>query len=88
AREALGPDRPGGAPRAAVKVSAQDATARVRIALDLGFPSDIGGQCAAVRRHVTERVRALAGMDVPEVVVTVERLQHTGARRGWQGRTR
>ena len=38
------------------------------------YPSDIGGQCGAVRRHVVERVKALAGMEVPEVAVQVERL--------------
>lgn len=48
--------------------------ARVRVAVELGYPSDIGAQCGAVRRQVTRRLRALAGMDVPEVLVTVERL--------------
>ncbi|MFE9064402.1 hypothetical protein [Streptomyces violaceusniger] len=48
--------------------------ARVRVALELGYPSDIGAHCGAVRRHVIERVGELTGMEVPEVVVTVERL--------------
>ncbi|MFG2832826.1 hypothetical protein ACGFWI_36130 [Streptomyces sp. NPDC048434] len=48
--------------------------ARVRIAVELGYPSDIGAQCRVVRRHVTERVTALASMEVPEVAVEVERL--------------
>ncbi len=49
--------------------------ARVRIAVELGYPSDIGAQCRLVRRHVTERVTALASMAVPEVAVEVERLR-------------
>ncbi|ASQ93871.1 hypothetical protein [Streptomyces sp. 11-1-2] len=48
--------------------------ARVRVAVELGYPSDIGAHCGAVRRHVIERVGELTGMEVPEVVVTVERL--------------
>ncbi|MET9896819.1 Asp23/Gls24 family envelope stress response protein [Streptomyces sp. NPDC006465] len=48
--------------------------ARLRITVELGYPSDIGAQCAAVRREVTERLRAWAGMDVPELAVSVERL--------------
>ncbi|MGW1379161.1 hypothetical protein ACWD6P_33515 [Streptomyces sp. NPDC002446] len=49
--------------------------ARVRVWLELGYPSDIGAQCRLVRRHVTERVSALANMTVPEVAVEVERLR-------------
>ncbi|KIZ17907.1 Asp23/Gls24 family envelope stress response protein [Streptomyces natalensis] len=48
--------------------------ARVRVAVELGYPCDIGAHCGAVRRQVTERVGALAGMEVPEVAVEVERL--------------
>ncbi|MFJ9852130.1 hypothetical protein [Streptomyces sp. NPDC101150] len=48
--------------------------ARVRVAVELGYPSDIGAQCGVVRRQVAERVRALANMEVPEVAVEVERL--------------
>ncbi|WP_432254077.1 hypothetical protein [Streptomyces sp. HNM1019] len=48
--------------------------ARVRVAVELGYPSDIGGHCGAVRRQVIERVGELTGMEVPEVAVTVERL--------------
>ncbi|MBL1089179.1 MULTISPECIES: hypothetical protein [Streptomyces] len=48
--------------------------ARVRIAVELGYPSDIGAQCGVVRRRVTERVGELANMTVPEVAVEVERL--------------
>ncbi|MFG2190929.1 hypothetical protein [Streptomyces sp. NPDC048639] len=62
--------------------------ARIRIALELGYPCDIGAQCGAVRRDVTERVRALAGMDVPEVSVSVERLHSEQSRAAEQGRVR
>ncbi|QDQ10806.1 Asp23/Gls24 family envelope stress response protein [Streptomyces spectabilis] len=67
---------------------APSGAARVHISLELDYPSDIGGQCAAVRRHVIERVEALAGMEVPEVAVQVERLHSAQARAAAQGRTR
>ena len=59
-------------PRATAEV--RERTARVRVIVELGYPSDIGAQCAAVRRQVASRVKELAGMDVPEVAVGVERL--------------
>ncbi|MGK5544840.1 Asp23/Gls24 family envelope stress response protein [Streptomyces sp. URMC 127] len=55
-------------------VTVRDDVVRVRVAVELGYPSDIGAQCGAVRRRIAERVKALAGMEVPEVAVTVERL--------------
>ncbi|MFB7918335.1 hypothetical protein [Streptomyces sp. NPDC056061] len=73
AKEAIdAPPAGGTAPRATVTVHRD--TARVRVTLELGYPSDIGRQCGGVRRHVVERVGALTGMDVPEVAVQVERL--------------
>ncbi|MFF5493282.1 Asp23/Gls24 family envelope stress response protein [Streptomyces aquilus] len=63
-------------------------TARVRVHLELGYPTDIGARCARVRRHVVERVRALVGMEVSEVAVQVERLHLTPAHGAAQGRTR
>lgn len=86
AREALDvlpPDA--GPPHATVVVHHN--VARVRIGLELDYPSDIGAQCAAVRRQVTQRVRMLAGMEVPEVAVQVERLHSAQARGAAQGRT-
>jgi uncharacterized alkaline shock family protein YloU len=89
AREALAaaaqgppvPRRPGGGPHAtaALRRPADGdgsglALASIRVAVELGYPSDIGAQCAAVRRHVTLRVKELAGMDTSEVAVDVERL--------------
>ncbi|MGX1761783.1 hypothetical protein ACWIG5_33590 [Streptomyces lydicus] len=62
--------------------------ARVRIAVELGYPSDIGAQCRVVRRHVTERVEALVSMDVPEVAVEVERLHSSLEGRTGRGRVR
>lgn len=55
--------------------------ARVHMAVHLGYPSDIGAQCGALRRAVTEKVSALAGMDVHTVVVSVEQL-HSAHTRG------
>ncbi|MCZ7413566.1 MULTISPECIES: Asp23/Gls24 family envelope stress response protein [unclassified Streptomyces] len=49
-------------------------TARLRVAVELGYPGDIGAQCRAVRRRVIDRVAALAGFAVPEVAIDVERL--------------
>ncbi|WP_424892652.1 Asp23/Gls24 family envelope stress response protein [Streptomyces sp. XH2] len=90
AREALGGAVARGAPAAGAPagggvetgppyadVTVHDDVVRVRVAVELGYPSDIGAQCGAVRRRITERVKALAGMDVPEVAVTVERLHST-----------
>ncbi|WP_030619011.1 hypothetical protein [Streptomyces sclerotialus] len=62
--------------------------ARVRISVELGYPGDIGAQCGAVRRRVTERVWALAGMTVPEVAIQVTRLHSPQLKRAGQGRVR
>jgi uncharacterized alkaline shock family protein YloU len=62
--------------------------ARMRITVELGYPSDLGAQCAAVRREVTERLRTWAGMDVSDLVVSVERLHSVHARHTNQERVR
>jgi uncharacterized alkaline shock family protein YloU len=67
-------------------VSLRKDTARLRLTLELGYPADIGSVCGTVRSHVTRRVRALTGMDVPEVAVEVERLHSAAARRKDEGR--
>ncbi|MEU7580779.1 hypothetical protein AB0B50_24605 [Streptomyces sp. NPDC041068] len=87
AREAVAAVPVDGSPPHAT-VSVHHETARVRISLELDYPCDIGGQCGAVRRHVAQRVKALAGMDVPEVAVQVERLHSAQVRAAAQGRTR
>ncbi|MER5754750.1 Asp23/Gls24 family envelope stress response protein [Streptomyces sp. NPDC002088] len=63
-------------------------TAHIRVHLELDYPCDIGARCREVRRHVTERVGALVGMEVPEVAVHVERLHLAPAHGVAQGRTR
>ncbi|MEU6671120.1 hypothetical protein [Streptomyces sp. NPDC046727] len=73
AREALAP-LPGTASSPHATVAVSHGTARVRVHVELGYPCDIGAHCAAVRRHVTERVGALTDMAVPQVAVQVERL--------------
>ncbi|WP_435882507.1 hypothetical protein [Streptomyces umbrinus] len=88
AREALsvgGPPPDAAPPHATVIVHHE--VARVRISLELDYPSDIGGQCTAVRHQVVQRVEALAGMKVPEVAVQVERLHSAQTRGAAQGRT-
>jgi uncharacterized alkaline shock family protein YloU len=87
AGEAVG-DLPAGAARPHATVVVHRETARVRVHLELGYPADIGARCARVRRHVGERVVALVGMEVSEVVVHVERLHLTPAHGLAQGRTR
>ncbi|MFI9582928.1 hypothetical protein ACIHCQ_14030 [Streptomyces sp. NPDC052236] len=87
AREALPGVPEGGAPPQAAVTVHHDA-ARVRISLELDYPSDIGRQCGAVRRQVVQRVHALAGMQVPEVAVQVERLHSAQTRGASQGRIR
>ncbi|MDQ0962771.1 putative alkaline shock family protein YloU [Streptomyces sp. B4I13] len=62
--------------------------AHVHVHLELDYPSDLGARCRAVRRHVTERVGALAGMTVPEVAVEVERLHLAPDPGAAHGRTR
>ncbi|MER5481003.1 Asp23/Gls24 family envelope stress response protein [Streptomyces sp. NPDC002734] len=61
-------------PYATVNLHQDAGTVRVNVSLELAYPSDIAGQCRAVRRRVTERVAELAGLKVLEVVVHVERL--------------
>lgn len=87
AREALHAVPEGGSPPHASVMVHRD-IARVRVTLELDYPSDIGAQCGAVRRRVAERVKALAGMDVPEVAVLVERLHSVHSRSAGQGRIR
>ncbi|MBL1106362.1 Asp23/Gls24 family envelope stress response protein [Streptomyces sp. 5-8] len=73
AREVLAPlPGPAAPPHATVAVL-HDA-ARIRVHIELAYPCAIGARCAAVRRQVTERVGTLAGMEVREVAVDVERL--------------
>ncbi|MGW0970175.1 Asp23/Gls24 family envelope stress response protein [Streptomyces sp. NPDC002516] len=100
AREALPPLPPDAVPPHATVVVRRQASgtggtdgtpthsARIRVSLELGYPADIGAQCGEVRRHVTERVEALAGMEVPEVAVQVERLHLAPESGAVQGRTR
>ncbi|MER6356932.1 hypothetical protein ABT186_35270 [Streptomyces sp. NPDC001634] len=86
AREALDRLPPDAAtPHATVVVHHE--TARVHISVELDYPTDIGGRCRAVRRRVAERVGALAGMEVHEVAVQVERLHPVPAPGTAHGRT-
>ncbi|MET9496885.1 hypothetical protein [Streptomyces sp. NPDC006552] len=87
AREALDAVPADGEPPHAT-VTVRHDTARVRISLELDYPVDIGAQCGAVRRHVTRRVTELAGMEVPEVAVQVERLHSAQTRGTDRGRIR
>ncbi|MEU9182385.1 hypothetical protein AB0C90_37375 [Streptomyces sp. NPDC048550] len=50
--------------------------ARVRVSLELDYPSDLAAQCAGVRRQVVRRIEECAAMSVPEVDIDIEHL-HT-----------
>ncbi|MEU9253204.1 hypothetical protein AB0D66_15305 [Streptomyces sp. NPDC048270] len=80
AREALAepPADRAAAPHATVTVHHD--IARVRISLELDYPSDLGAQCAAVRRQVALRIEECAAMSVPEVDIDIEHLHPTHAR--------
>jgi uncharacterized alkaline shock family protein YloU len=62
--------------------------ARLRITVELGYPSDIGAQCAAVRREVTAQLRTWSGMAVPDLVVSVGRLHSVHTRHAGEERVR
>lgn len=85
AREALDA-LPGNAPYADVTVHHD--IARVRIGLELAYPSDLAAQCAAVRRLVALRVEECAALRVPEVDIDVEQLHPTALRPAPAGRER
>ncbi|MFG2709811.1 hypothetical protein ACGFX2_04525 [Streptomyces goshikiensis] len=87
AREALAASPPteGAPPHATVTVHHD--IARVRVSLELAYPSDIAAQCAAVRHQVVHRVEQCADMAVPEVDIDVEQLHSTHTRPG-AGRAR
>ncbi|MFF4389014.1 MULTISPECIES: hypothetical protein [unclassified Streptomyces] len=84
AREALATS-PGKPPHATVTVHHD--IARVRVSLELDYPSDLAAQCAAVRRQVALRVEECASMAVPEVDIDIEHL-HSGHSRTAPGRAR
>lgn len=78
AREALRTaPAPGEARRPQATAVVHRDSARVRVVLELAYPSDLGAQCAAVRQRVVRRIESLAGLAVPEVAVHVERLHPT-----------
>ncbi|KJY42649.1 hypothetical protein VR41_06880 [Streptomyces sp. NRRL B-1568] len=74
AREALDGARADDLEPPHATVAVHEGAARVRVSLELAYPVDIGARCRAVRSRIVERVHGLAGMDVPEVVISVERL--------------
>ncbi|WP_344262265.1 Asp23/Gls24 family envelope stress response protein [Streptomyces sodiiphilus] len=100
AREALRSHREGpplppgvGGPHASVVVrrppgdDGSGGQAHIRVAVELGYPSDIGGQCAAVRHQVVRRVAEMVGMEASHVAVEVDRL-HSAQSQGEPGRVR
>ncbi|MGW2251231.1 hypothetical protein ACWCXH_13615 [Kitasatospora sp. NPDC001660] len=57
-----------------VSVSVPGSTVRVRVEVELPFPSDLAALARAVRDRVGAQVNGLTGTRVSEVVVVVERL--------------
>ncbi|MFB7173770.1 hypothetical protein ACFCYM_23530 [Streptomyces sp. NPDC056254] len=84
AREALAGSS-GAPPHATVTVHHD--IARVRVSVELDYPSDLAAQCAAVRSSVVRRVEECANMSVPEVAVDIEHL-HSSHTRSGAGRDR
>ncbi|MFF7792757.1 hypothetical protein [Streptomyces sp. NPDC007991] len=87
ALEAVG-TLPSEAGRPSATVVVHHEVAHVRVHVELDYPCDVGARCRQVRRRVVERVGALVGMQVPEVVVQVERLHMAAGPGTVQGRTR
>ncbi|MEU0243840.1 hypothetical protein ABZ192_05840 [Streptomyces sp. NPDC006235] len=87
ALEAVG-TLPPDADRPSATVVVRHEVAHVRVHVELDYPCDVGARCRQVRRRVVERVGALVGMQVPEVVVQVERLHLAAGPGAVQGRTR
>ncbi|WP_309093633.1 hypothetical protein [Streptomyces sp.] len=87
AREAVG-TLPPDVDRPSASVTVHRDVVHVRVHVELAYPCDIGDRCRSVRRQVVERVGALVGMRVPEVVVQVEGLHLAGAPGAGQRRTR
>ncbi|MBQ0830292.1 hypothetical protein [Streptomyces tagetis] len=87
AREAVGP-LPPDAERPHATVVVHHDTARIRVHLELDYPSDLGARCGRVRHQVVQRVSGYVGMAVPEVAVQVERLHPPVRYGGAQRRTR
>ncbi|MEU1853131.1 hypothetical protein ABZ499_28660 [Streptomyces sp. NPDC019990] len=87
AREAVG-TLPPDADRPSATVAVHHDIVHVRVHVELDYPCDVGARCRQVRRQVVERVSGLVGMQVPEVVVQVERLHLVAAPGAVQGRTR
>ncbi|MGK5692671.1 hypothetical protein ACSNOJ_07085 [Streptomyces sp. URMC 128] len=79
---------PRDADRPSATVVVRHEVAHVRVHVELDYPCDVGARCRQVRHRVVERVGALVGMQVPEVVVQVERLHLTAGPGAVQGRTR
>ncbi|MFI7244088.1 hypothetical protein [Streptomyces qinglanensis] len=77
---------PVGRPVRRTAVTVRERTARVRLGLELGYPSDLGAQCGAVRRRVIARLGELVGMDVPDVALDIERLTSAQLRGERSGR--
>ncbi|MFK0256931.1 hypothetical protein [Streptomyces sp. NPDC090445] len=71
---------PGGAAAPHAAVTVHHDIARVRVSLELDYPSDLAESCAAVRRQVVRRVEDCAGMAVPEVDIDIEHLHSAHTR--------
>ncbi|WP_330456016.1 Asp23/Gls24 family envelope stress response protein [Streptomyces sp. NBC_00820] len=81
-RAALPPD-PGGSSAPSAFAAVRTGTVRVRLDLDLPYPTDLPVVCERIQHDVAERVAQLTGLRVGEVTLTVRRLVPSAdARRG------
>ncbi|MFI6037031.1 Asp23/Gls24 family envelope stress response protein [Streptomyces sp. NPDC051315] len=81
-RAALPPGRSGPAPPGA-SAAVRSGSVRLRLSMDLPYPTDIPRVCERIQRDVAERVAELTGLRVGEVTLTVRRLvTAAGANRG------
>lgn len=72
-RAAVPQDRdPGAAPSASVVSHA--GAVRLRLAVDLPYPTDLARVCEQIQHDVGDRVAQLTGMRVDEVTLTIRRL--------------
>lgn len=85
-RRAAGRPGRGGPAAPSASAAVRTGSVRLRLTVDLPYPTDIARVCAGIQQDVAERVAQLTGLRVREVTLTVRRLL-TAAEAG-KGRVR
>ncbi|WP_346176399.1 Asp23/Gls24 family envelope stress response protein [Streptomyces cuspidosporus] len=73
-RRAAGPPGRGGPTAPSASAAVRTGSVRLRVAMDLPYPTDIARVCERIQQDVAERVAELTGLRVREVILTVRRL--------------